>query len=301
MVLRAWFRLFRFTNLAMIWLAQGLVYGFLVRPWVGLTHLGDLGFLGLSFCTVCVAASGYLINALFDRKIDALRPDRAIIPNHFSPSRVWQFYAAITGAGMVVALWLSLRADELPSLVLYPVAVLMLFLYAMRLKCTPLIGNFLVAAFIACVIMLVPYAYRDAFDQLFDHDYPVWKMLVYRLAMLSLLALLVNWVREIAKDIEDQKDDHAEGCMSTAVYFGPHVSCVYARMIWSALLILILFGARGQTTALGWIFYLGCLLLPAIVLSLRLFGNACWKNPSSLSRDLKYFMLLGMIYWTFFG
>ncbi|MBV6472872.1 MAG: hypothetical protein JPMHGGIA_01141 [Saprospiraceae bacterium] len=301
MVLKAWLRLFRFPNLAMIFLAQSLVYGFLIRPWVGSNAMGDLGFLGLSVSTICAASSGYLINALFDRNIDALRPDRAIIPNHFSPSRVWQFYAAVTGTGMVVAFWLALRADEIPSLLLYPVAALILFLYAVRLKCTPLIGNFVVAVFIACVILLVPYAYRDALGQLFDHDYPVWKMLVYRLTMLTLLAFLVNWVREISKDIEDREDDHAEGCMSTAVFFGPRMAGSFVRVIWTALLFLILFSARGPSTALDWLLYAACLLLPAIVLSVRIFGVACWNNPSSLSRDLKYFMLLGMIYWTFFG
>ena len=133
---------------------QTLVYTRLMYP--GESALSWPLFGVLSFITIILAAGGYVINDYYDIKADSInKPDLIIAGRLWSLSKVKWVYFVLTGLGLILSIWLSLKLNLLEYLFIYPLAVLGLWFYSYRMKCMAIIGNIWVAVFCAFVIGIV--------------------------------------------------------------------------------------------------------------------------------------------------
>ncbi|HEX5626010.1 MAG TPA: UbiA family prenyltransferase, partial [Saprospiraceae bacterium] len=239
MVIRAWMRMLRLPNLALIACTQWLVYLAIMQPVLAEdAGASTLSFWTLVIATLLVCASGNVINNIFDRDLDAADPRLALIPVHFSLRQSWWLYGLLVVLGAAWTGWIAWSNGYVHSWWLYPAACGLLFSYSAKLKCTPLAGNLLVAAMTMAVIGIIPYAYWDPLEALRQNDPSYWATLIYKLIMLFLFAGVTNLAREVIKDLEDMDTDRVAGCASTAAYFGASTGKAFGLMIWSAVIIM---------------------------------------------------------------
>ncbi|MBK8956145.1 MAG: UbiA family prenyltransferase [Saprospiraceae bacterium] len=299
MDLKSWSSFLRLPNLFMILFGQQFIFYFILNPQLPVESetLSGLDFLLLSFTTVLVAAGGFVINNVFDAKIDAIFPGKNPVPLTIKPNVAIIIYLFIVFTGLGLTILLAVKSDRLMDAALYPAAVLLLFIYSWKLKCLPVIGNLFVALFTSAVIYIIPFAYWEEISLLRMLDYSLWKKLLYPLFMLGLFAFLVNFIREVVKDIEDIKSDANSDCKSTAVYYGEETAMGIVRLFWILLLLILSIHVfQTHTFKSCWVFLL-CLGIPLIWLSLFIFRQDLKSRITFVSRGLKLLMLAGMIYW----
>ncbi len=299
-------RLLRLPNLLMVFLTQWLPYWLVLRPAIlrggGLPVLTERSFNLLAATTVLTTFAGYLINDYFDRDIDAVnKPQRRVVGRFIAPWVALVLYAAVLG----VVVWLMLQLNaELPlphqpwPLWLFPIVSLLLFLYAWQLKCTPVMGNLLVALLCAAVPVI----------PLFPENRPLWivsfqnadevQQAVGLLWLYALFAFVTTLLREQVKDLEDFPGDSACGCSTLAVIKGVR----YARLPagFTALTVVALTGILLffwiETDAPTWQVIAGVLflLLPAATAAGMIYWATVRIHFRRASFLIKFVMLAGV-------
>ena len=129
MVIKAWNRLLRLPNLFILALSQFLVFRFLILPFFDSDEL-TLNFnqfllLILGFTMVC--ASGNVINAIYDRHLDATQESHFIIPKYFSLQFCWMLYISLIGVGAAISFYLAKTSHQTLLWWIYPLSVFLLW------------------------------------------------------------------------------------------------------------------------------------------------------------------------------
>ncbi len=300
MVINAWNRLLRLPNLVLLAFCQFILYRFLILPFFHVEEVAlngfQFGLLVFTFCLVC--ASGNVINAIYDIKIDQHHPDRSIIPDYFSKIFCIRLYAAFILLGALISLYLAISLNQLMYWWMYPLSVGGLWFYSFRLKCFPLLGNLLVSFFIGMSILFIPFAFFENLVQLKELDYKLWAVIQYRFIVLGVFAILVNLIRELVKDIEDQEADGLQNCKSTAVFYGQKQTKWFVLFCMIAMGLLIFFDFYFQTSLQNRLYNGFLLLLPYIYILIKTIHAQSIPEFNKLSRLLKLFMFNGMILYS---
>jgi 4-hydroxybenzoate polyprenyltransferase len=215
------FQILRPTNLFFIAFTHGLVAVFFcgLATW---QLIAIFPYLLLCFTTVCVAASGYVVNDICDQAIDALnKPLFAFVGTKLSETAAWRMYRWLALLGLLGSVLLGREIFMIHALTLSA-----LYLYAIRLKRTALLGNLLVA-FLSAFSVLLPLLLKKS---AFLFTYPV----LFLLSFCFLLSLL----REIIKDMQDQEGDKQGGCKTLPIVIGNHKTKQFLALLWGLLLPL---------------------------------------------------------------
>ena len=210
--LSAVFRIIRPTNCVITFitiLTAGLICG-----------IGDFTYTNIllaAFSGSFVAAAGNIINDYFDIEIDRInRPARVLPSGELSKRFAFNLYFIISAS----ALYLS-SLINLESIVIVIISSLIILLYSYKLKGTPLVGNFIVA-----FLTGLAFIYGSiAVDNFLCGIIP------------ALFALLINFMREIVKDIEDMKGDKAAEILTYPIRRGVDASITI--VIFTAVLLII--------------------------------------------------------------
>lgn len=94
--------------------------------------------------TVTTTLAGYVLNDWFDRDIDLInKPRRVFWGKYLSPGIALLFYATLVTTVHVMAVYIdqALNPGNHWPLWLFPGVSFLLFVYAWKLKCTPVAGN----------------------------------------------------------------------------------------------------------------------------------------------------------------
>ncbi len=298
-------RILRFPNLLIVVFTQYLLqYAVLVPNFAaaGITPLLDhLHFALFVLSTLIIAAGGYLINDIVDLKIDQInKPEKMWIGNYCSLAQAWQLYLGISGLGLFLSLYLALHVGNLSLLLIYPLAVLLLYSYSSYLKKTALWGNLVVATFCAFVPMIVLFAERMGYLDL-QFAAPIRANYCWNLFIAyGVFAFCSTLFREIIKDLEDIKGDAAQGCRTLPIVAGVPIAKAVAGAVGFLLLSLLAVVAyfhwqQKQYLLLG--FNLLVIVLPLTWSLLHLTKSGLDKAAyHRLSTLAKLIMLLGLIY-----
>lgn len=185
----AFFKLIRWPNLVMLGMVQ-IISQFVFVPAITAFHL-----LLISLATILIAAGGYLINDYYDYDLD--------IANGKKPFFVKSSLGNLSIVYSVLGLAIGFYVSYISSYLLFPFfifAFVILWFYAFFFSKYKILGNILISILIAEAIFIIP-----AFEYLFSTDlFPSTSLKIIEYAI---LAFLFNWLREIVKDLEDQKGD----------------------------------------------------------------------------------------------
>ena len=178
----------------------------------------------LMAATVFIAAGGYVLNDYFDVKIDAInKPERQIVGKTISRNAAMRFYQILTGIGIVCGLILAFWGHSFTLGFTFIVVPGLLWFYSASYKRQFITGN-LIVAFLAALTVLVVGITQLAFMQkefgklIFETPIPMqcygW------IGGFAIFSFLTTWIREIIKDIEDEKGDREMECRTMPIVWG---------------------------------------------------------------------------------
>ena len=211
-----------------------IAYVELLRPINGLIAFISV-FLGAVFAngsftsnTLIVAISAFLvlsagnaINDFCDYQIDGINKPMRPIPSQ----RIQRQHALIFSLILLlIGLLLGFFTDSIQAIVIVTIVSITLFLYAVWLKKTPLIGNVVVGALTGVTFIAGGVTVRSMKGTIVP----------------AAFAFLFTTAREIIKDIEDIEGDVALGAGTIAVRWGKQVAALVASVFMLALIFFSL-------------------------------------------------------------
>lgn len=303
-LIRYYFKVLRPGNLLLILVAQ-----FLIKWLIFDRFYADFGILPifsipdfflLSVVTLIITGAGNLINDIYDLETDLQNPAKvSIVKTSISLKAAWQYYAILITAGALIAVFLAWKLDFWKYLFIYPLANLFLFIYSKFLKMTPLVGNVIVALFIGSACLILWLAEYESYRQLQNISPAFSTMQAQLIIGFSCLAFVINFTREIIKDMEDYFADKKANLPTTAVYFGL-AKCrniAFAALIFSFIFLFIwqyVISPDVGDTAF-WFFQL--VFIPAFAFIIFLFlRRKDTTHYGQISSFLKYLQLIGLLY-----
>lgn len=284
----------RFGNLLIMGFGQWLAF----RTFAG---VDPLVVWEVILGTCAVAFGGYIINDFYDQKIDEInRPGRSLFIRPFFKKYGLLVYALANVLG------LGLGALVGPYiLILNLVCTVFLFIYSAFFKRVAVVGNLLVAIMQALVFVPVLLV-EDAQAMSIISDWPTAISSFKPLFLIGILsfAFLTGWIREWAKDMEDENGDGEQGAKTAAIIWSYSLNKKLLGLLCAALVL----GVAGATACLynaelagelasGVLgYYFLFLLLP---LSIRAFIKVLKAKEQSdwtkLSQWMKMIMLAGIL------
>lgn len=293
------FRLIRLPNLLIVALTQVLLGRILYAHLEG-RSLSDVDFWWLIWTTMIIAASGYVINDIYDYEIDLVnKPAKVIVGKRISARKSWQIYGGIVLLGTLVAIYLAYQIQDFKQLLIYPSAILMLWAYAKKYKKSFVIGNMVVAAYCALVPGILLYAERVPFTALAGKSdtHLIWNVF----GGYALMAFLTTVWRELIKDMEDLTGDKVYGSQSLPVKYGLPLARKIAMILG---LIVLGFSVYYWVYLVGHHYWLeaGYLL---ILISLVIYTIVLPQKSTEVqvlhrvSQQIKWIMVLGLGYLFF--
>ncbi|MCO6494161.1 MAG: UbiA family prenyltransferase [Bacteroidetes bacterium] len=159
------------------------------------------------------AAGGYVINDIYDIKSDTInRPERPLVSGKITKTNAIVFYLALLLSSLLIAYF-----SQISGLLFFTLIInIVLFLYALYVKRTAIIGNLLVSAcvgavFIICNLIL------DEPSQLASG--------------MSVFATAATFLRENFKSIEDIEGDTHAGYRTLPVLLGAKQSMIISGFL----------------------------------------------------------------------
>ncbi|RMB63850.1 hypothetical protein EAX61_00220 [Dokdonia sinensis] len=279
----------------MMALLQGVVQ-FGVLPYFSeARQLSSAEFVLLVLATVCIAAGGYILNDYCDVRTDLVnKPGRAIVGSTLSRKRTLHLYLITTGLGLFLGALLCLVAQKWVLFLLFVAIVAMLNFYSKSLKGVAVLGNLLVSWLVALTLITIalfaiPFAHLEP-KVISQSDFArvIWYFIVF--------AMVLTFLREVVKDLEDIKGDYASGHKTLPIVFGIERTARFASVFGMACLFLI---ALFTFTAITNHILQGALIMGTVA-PLGYVASQLWeaRKPEQfgrLSTILKIVMLVGVL------
>lgn len=291
-------KLIRYQNLFLLALMQLVFrYGFLKFQNIplALNHF-QFGLLVLS--TLLIAAAGYVINDIFDQDTDYdNRPNTVIVGKSISEKTAYNLYFILNILGVAIGFYLS-NVIQKPSFAgIFIIISATLYLYASSLKQMLLVGNFIIALLLSFSVLIL--GLFDLLPATYDGNLAQMGMLFSMLLDYALFAFIINFIREIVKDMEDVTGDYNQGMSTLPIVIGiKNTSKVmFALSIISVLLLLWYINSYLMTNELyvAVIYSLLLVVAPIIFFSIKIL-NANTKNEFHfLSTILKWILFFGIL------
>lgn len=291
-------RLIRYQNLLMLALMQLIFrYGFL--KWYNIPlALADWQYILLVLSTVCIAAGGYLINNIHDQETDREnKPESVIIGKKIPETAAYNYYFALNATGVVLGCYLAFAIDKLSFSMLFMAIVLLLYIYATSLKQNLLIGNFIVAVLLSVSVIII--GIFDLYPAVTAENRATMGLVFKVMLDYAIFAFIVNFLREIVKDLEDVNGDYNQGMNTLPIVLG--VARTAILVFWLSFIpigVLLYyvnryFIASDLFIATG--YALALVVAPLVYFTVKMFSAKTQKEFHHLSNVLKFVLLFGII------
>ncbi len=275
--------IFRPKNLFLIALLQCLI----------LIEAGDYNYLFfntaktiyLLLSTLLIAAAGYVINDYFDVKIDLInKPTKVIIGNKIPRRWAIIIHVTLTSIGLGCA-WLV----NIYTFIIALVCALLLYVYSAAFKKQFLIGNLAIALLSALSVWICKAYINELFTV---------KILAY-----ATFAALCTFIREVIKDLEDEKGDAVFQSNTLAINLGLRKT---KKIILASAIILLIGIIFYPLLVPSWVIMPDFLQfayplylwigagIPLIYFIIKLIKSDKQKDFAQLSRLMKLIMLIGI-------
>lgn len=293
----AYLRLVRWPNLLIIGgifllLRFGLIAGF-TETTILSSCLTGLHWWLMAAATVLIAASGNVVNDIFDQDIDLHnRPDERIIGPIITEDAAWRLYYVLSGLGLGLGILLAYLLGNTSNGLVFLLALGGLWFYSYSYKRQFLIGN-VVVAFLAGLTVYLPLLFEMQCDP------QGWRLLPWMpfIAAYAFFATLSTLIRELVKDMEDMDGDARLGCSTV-----PIVAGIKATKAIVVVLTLVLMGAVARYQFVKWeendmlsfLIIIAVVQVPAILLIRSVVAAEGGEGFHLASRWAKWMMVGGI-------
>ena len=222
------------------------------------------------------AGAGNIINDIFDKEADKINhPERPIAKGIISTGNAWIEYFILT----LLAVAASYLISQTALVVVFLTSVL-LYLYSARLKKIPLLGNITVAYLTGLAFIFGGIAVNN----------------VHGAFIPAVFAFLINFIRELIKDMDDIEGDTKVGLQTFPKRFGIRVSILFITFLTFTLIAFTFYPFVKNMYNIGFFIFAMLVVNPILVYFLKLlYEKDAGKNLNKLSNMLKLDMLFGLI------
>ncbi|OAD45301.1 geranylgeranylglycerol-phosphate geranylgeranyltransferase [Polaribacter atrinae] len=262
-------------NILVLVLAQYLAAIFVFSPSKSLRNIiFDIDLLHIVLASICVVASGYIINNFYDAKVDRInRPLKAGLDNYVKQSTKLKLYFTLNFLGFIFGYLISVRAA-----LFFAIYIFAIWFYSHKLKKYPFTG--LVSA---TVLTILP------FFAVFVH-FQNFSKIIFAHAVFLFLVLMV---RELLKDLQSMKGAIVNNYDTFPVVYGE----VKTKQLSIFLLVLTLFPivvlfSYPALSYMRYYFYFALFVL--IFLGFYLWNSSEVKQYRLMHNVLKVLLLIGV-------
>jgi len=291
-------KLIRYQNLLMLALMQLVFrYGFLELQNIPLA-LADWQYFLLVLATVCIAAGGYIINNIFDVETDnENKPGNVIVGQFISETKAYNLYIGFTVIGVVMGFYLANVINKPSFASLFIIIAATLYFYATSLKQSLLIGNFIVALLLSVSVIII--GIFDLYPVTFEENRPVMGLLFGILLDFALFAFIINFIREIVKDLQDVNGDYNQGMNTLPIVFGVKRTAKLVFALSFIPIICIIYYINANLFASGLLYAtvygLVLILAPLLYFTIKIGSATTTKDFHHLSTVLKWILFFGIL------
>ena len=208
----------------------------------------------------------------------------------------YNWYAALNITGVGIGFYLS-NVIELPNFAaLFILIAASLYMYATSLKQMLLVGNLVVALLLSVSVLII--GIFDLYPMITPQNQALLGSLFSILLDYAIFCFMINFIREIVKDLEDIKGDYNQGMRTLAVVLGNKKT---SRLVFVLSLIPVfsllfyiykyLFAYQLYVS----VFYaLALVLTPLMVFSVKTWSAETPKEWHQLSSLLKLILFFGI-------
>lgn len=262
-------------NILVLIIAQYLAAIFIFSPSKTLRNtLFDLHLLYIILATICVVASGYLINDFYDAKLDKInRPLKTRIDNYVRQSTKLRLYFLLNFFGVVFGLLISVKAA-----LFFAIYIFAIWSYSHKLKKYPLLG-ILSATMLTILPFFAVFVYFKNFSSI--------------IFMHAFFLFLVIMIRELLKDLQSMKGAIVHNYDTFPIVYGEKNTKLVCLLllILSVFPIVILF----SFPALSYMrYYFYVALMVFFFLGIYLWKSSELKHYRMMHNVLKILLLIGV-------
>ncbi|MCL6495848.1 MAG: geranylgeranylglycerol-phosphate geranylgeranyltransferase [Ignavibacterium sp.] len=236
----------------------------------------EINLILASIVAAIVAASGNVINDLFDIEIDKIaHPDRPVANGNLKIIEAKIFYIVLIIIAISISLILSYQL-----LIITLFALTLLYFYSFILKKIPLFGNTIIAFLTALAFLFG----GIAVDNISGAVIP------------AIFAFLINLIRELVKDAEDYEGDKTYDVNTIPIKYGMQRTKQIALAISIILIVFTFYPFIERIYKIEYFVVVMIFVNPILIYSLKkLFENNDKKNFQQISSILKLDMIFGLI------
>lgn len=287
-------KLIRWPNLLMMGLLQYLLRYAMAAPILEESGQGLLlehfEFAILVVSCMLIAAGGYIINDIEDKNIDSVNhPSKQIIGQSLSEDAAFKLYAALSGAGILMGFYLTFARQYEHIAMIELVSAGLLYFYSTSYKCIPLLGNLIISALSALLVLMVILP-----EPLAKINPAVMIMTEVFMAFVFISTL----IREIIKDAEDITGDTAYQCQTLASVMGwanAKWICVILEFLMLAAIVFIQYQSSQWESMLPFLYITLLIDLPLIYVLILTLKAKEISDFHKLSNWMKLIMFTGIV------
>ena len=287
--------LIRYQNLIFIGLAQIFIKYGLFHPFKVDVALNSFEFALLVIATVCIAAGGNIINDIYDVEIDKInKPNKVIIGKSISERIAIRLYIILNVIGVGIGFYLSNIIGKPSFAALFIVFSALLYIYASYLKGILLVGNLIISALVAMSLIIV-----GLFDLLpaITPQNQATQSAIFRIILdYALFAFILNFIREIVKDLQDINGDKKGGINTMPIVIGRKRTVVVISILGLLLTFGIIFYMYENlyNQQILMLYFLIGIVAPLLYFCIRAWSAKKIKDYAYLSTLLKIVMFTGI-------
>lgn len=294
------FKLIRWKNLIMIALVQYLIKYALLLPFFEshgvFTTLKPFGFNILVLATLFIAAAGYVINDIYDLEIDKVnKPDKVVVGKYISEKNALTLFLILNVIGVGLGFYLCNGIGKSGFFVIFIMASALLYIYSSYLKQMLLVGNIVVSLVVSLSILLI--GIFELLPVITENNRNVQITFFEIILDYAIFAFMINFVRELVKDIEDIDGDHKGGMKTLPIVLGRAraTKIVFALSFIPLISVTyyVVINLFKQIEIVG--YFLVFVIAPLIYISIKLFSAKQKSHYKHISLMLKLVMLTGIL------
>ena len=291
-------KLIRYQNLLLLAFMQLIFrYGFLKFQNIFLS-LAEWQYALLVLSTVLIAAAGYVINDIMDQETDnENKPYNSIIGHDISEGRAYNIYVGLNIIGVGIGFYLSNVIQKPSFAAIFIVIAATLYLYATSLKQMLLVGNIIVALLLSVSVLII--GVFDLLPATFDENQYEMRVMFSLLIDYAVFTFIINFIREIVKDMEDINGDYNQGMSTLPIALGLKRTAKVVFALGLIAIVILLWYINGNLMVSKLYFaVVYCLLLivaPLIFFIIKMWSANSKKEFHLLSSVLKYVIFFGIL------
>ena len=231
-------KLIRPLNLLIIILLQCIIKTFLIDQFIVNSALSNLDFILFIFSTIAITAAGYIINDIYDEKIDEINKENSrIINKKIKSSSAIAWYIIFNIAALVSIFYVAWTIKKPIFSLIFLYSIYVLWKYSKQLKVKFLRGNIIVSWLVA--LSIINLALFDVLPIIENENSS--KIIFKIIICYSIFSFLMTLSREIIKDVEDLEGDKILNANTIILKYGLNKTKIIINFLNTLVVFLIAF------------------------------------------------------------